>query len=64
MAIVPVQTNSNWKDVKYKFVSMIMIGLLGTFFALLFIYPILSINLVTDAGSQLGAYARQVVDLS
>ena len=66
MAIVPFQPNSNWnwKDAKYKFISMIMIGLLATFFALLFIYPILSINLVTDAGTQLGAYARKVVDLS
>ena len=66
MAIVPFQPNSNWnwKDAKYKFISMIMIGLLGTFFALLFIYPILSINLVTDAGTQLGAYAKNVVDLS
>jgi len=66
MAIVPFQPNSNWnwKDAKYKFVSFILIGVLASFFALLFIYPILSINLVTDTGSQLGKYAKQVVDVS
>lgn len=64
MAIVPFKPDEGWADAKTKFVSFVLIGVMATFFVLIFVSPILSINLVTETGTQLGKYAKQVTDIS
>jgi hypothetical protein len=44
-----------------KFLSFIMLGVLGTFFILMFIAPIISINMVKNAGKGLASVSQTVI---
>lgn len=62
--VIPLKPNKNWDDAKYRFISFVMLGVIGSMFVLLLLYPVLGIGAVTSLGSQLGKYTTQIVNIT
>lgn len=62
--LIPVRAGLTKSENRTKFLSLLMIGILGTFFVLMFIAPIISINMVMNAGKGLGSLSRDITTVA
>lgn len=60
-AIIPYTPGLTTSENRLKFISFVMLGILGTFFVILLFVPALSISLVTKSGKALASYSRTMI---
>jgi hypothetical protein len=61
VTIIPYTPGLTTEENRIRFISYILLGVLGTFFLVLLIMPATSISLVTKTGKQMSAYSRAIV---